>query len=85
MLAMRRAGDGPASSHQSAEGNGGTGRDDHFALMSLGDHVEHQRQAPLSNEAMPIAKRRGGKAAKTAAVTGGGAARNQRAPQPPWR
>jgi hypothetical protein len=59
MVAMHRADDDAASSHHSAEGNGGTGRDDHFALMNLGDQVG--QQAPLSNEAMPVAKRRGRK------------------------
>jgi hypothetical protein len=37
-----RAGDYLLSSNHSAEGNGGIGRDDHFALMNLGDHVGQQ-------------------------------------------
>jgi hypothetical protein len=35
------------SSHHSAEGNGGIGRDDHFALMNLGDHVGQQAPGAL--------------------------------------
>lgn len=47
MVAAHRAGDDPASSHHSAESNGGAGRDDHFALMNLGDHVGQQALGAL--------------------------------------
>jgi hypothetical protein len=47
MVAMRRAGGDAASSHHSAEGNGGTGPDDHFALMNLGDHVGQRAPGAL--------------------------------------
>ena len=55
------------SSHHSAEGNGGIGRDDHFALMNLGDHVG--QQAPDALVERGHARRDA--AAKTAAVTAG--------------
>lgn len=44
-MAMRLAG-GAASSHLSPESGGGTGRDEHFALMNQGDHLG--QQAPVA-------------------------------------
>ena len=46
-VAVHRAGDDPASSHHLADGNGGTGRADHFALMNLGDHFGQRAPGAL--------------------------------------
>ncbi|MDQ6867136.1 MAG: hypothetical protein M3178_01470 [Pseudomonadota bacterium] len=56
---MHCAGDATASSHHSAEGGRGIDRDDHIALMNLATLSDSKRLAPLSNEAMPVATRRG--------------------------
>jgi hypothetical protein len=47
MMAMHRAGDAAASSYHSAEGGGGTSRDEHFALMNQGNHAGQQAPGAL--------------------------------------
>jgi len=63
MVAVHCAGGDPASPHHFAEGNGGSGRDDHFALMKLGDHVGQQVAGALVDRghARRAAARRGRK------------------------